>query len=68
MAYTELYFTDVLWPDFDTGELNLAIQDYSSRQRRFGKTSEQVIADSQEADSEKKANSQKETDSKGKGN
>jgi len=45
MAYTELYFTDVLWPDFDANELDKAIQDYSSRQRRFGKTSEQVIAD-----------------------
>ena len=45
MAYTELYFTDVMWPDFDANELNLAIKDYSSRQRRFGKTSEQVIAD-----------------------
>ena len=45
MAYTELYFTDVLWPDFNADELRLAIKDYSSRQRRFGKTSEQVIAD-----------------------
>ena len=45
MAYTELYFTDVLWPDFDSGQLNIAISDYSSRQRRFGKTSEQVLAD-----------------------
>lgn len=45
MAYTELYFTDVLWPDFDANELEKAISDYSSRQRRFGKTSEQVIAD-----------------------
>lgn len=45
MAYTELYFTDVLWPDFDEEELNKAIMDYSSRQRRFGKTSEQVMAD-----------------------
>ena len=45
MAYAELYFTDVLWPDFDAEHLNNAIQDYSSRQRRFGKTSEQVIAD-----------------------
>lgn len=45
MAYAELYFTDVLWPDFDAEQLNIAIQDYSSRQRRFGKTSEQVIAD-----------------------
>ncbi len=45
MAYAELYFTDTLWPDFDANELNLAIKDYSSRQRRFGKTSEQVIAE-----------------------
>ena len=45
MAYTELYFTDVLWPDFDEKELKKAIMDYSSRQRRFGKTSEQVQAD-----------------------
>ena len=45
MAYAELYFTDVLWPDFNTETLNTAIDDYSSRQRRFGKTSEQVIAD-----------------------
>ncbi|MEE9327042.1 MAG: polyprenyl diphosphate synthase [Cocleimonas sp.] len=45
MAYTELYFTDVLWPDFDETELDKAIKDFSSRQRRFGKTSEQVIAD-----------------------
>ena len=45
MAYTELYFTDVLWPDFGKVELQKAIDDYASRQRRFGKTSEQVIAD-----------------------
>lgn len=45
MAYTELYFTDVLWPDFNIEHLGAAIQDYSSRQRRFGKTSEQVIED-----------------------
>jgi len=47
MSYTELYFTDVLWPDFDTDELHIAISDFSSRQRRFGKTSEQVVADKQ---------------------
>ncbi|MCL4108011.1 UNVERIFIED_CONTAM: hypothetical protein GTU68_017039 [Idotea baltica] len=45
MAYAELYFTDVLWPDFNENHLVEAIQDYSSRQRRFGKTSEQVIAE-----------------------
>ena len=45
MAYAELYFTDILWPDFNKEYLTEAIQDYSSRQRRFGKTSEQVIAE-----------------------
>lgn len=45
MAYTELYFTDVLWPDFDADELKKAIKDFSSRQRRFGKTGEQVVAE-----------------------
>ena len=49
MAYTELYFTDVLWPDFNADELQKAIQDFSSRQRRFGKTGDQVIAESAEA-------------------
>jgi len=41
-AYAELYFTDTLWPDFDSGELERALADYQSRQRRFGKTGEQV--------------------------
>jgi len=36
-AYTEFYFTDVLWPDFDKKELLAAIEDYSQRKRRFGK-------------------------------
>ena len=35
-AYSELYFTDVLWPDFDEGELDKALQSYASRNRRFG--------------------------------
>ncbi len=35
-AYSEYYFTDVLWPDFDTGELDRALLEYSKRQRRFG--------------------------------
>ena len=42
MAYTELYFTEVLWPDFDENELYKAIYEYQKRERRFGKTSEQV--------------------------
>ncbi len=43
-AYAELYFTDVLWPDFDEIELNAAIGWYGERNRRFGKTSEQVMS------------------------
>ncbi|MES1982844.1 MAG: isoprenyl transferase [Pseudomonadota bacterium] len=42
LAYTELYFTDTLWPAFDRAALNLAIQSYQARERRFGRTSEQV--------------------------
>ncbi len=43
MAYTEIYVTDTLWPDFGKRELLKAIQDYQSRERRFGLTSEQLI-------------------------
>jgi undecaprenyl diphosphate synthase len=39
-AYTEFYFTDVLWPDFDKKELLLAIEEYSHRKRRFGRVFE----------------------------
>ncbi|MDX1654225.1 MAG: undecaprenyl diphosphate synthase family protein, partial [Candidatus Competibacteraceae bacterium] len=42
MAYTEFFFTDRLWPDFDDAALQEAIDDFSRRQRRFGKTGEQV--------------------------
>lgn len=42
LSYTELYFTDVLWPDFDEEELCKAIVDFQKRERRFGKTSAQV--------------------------
>ncbi len=41
-AYTEFYFTETLWPDFDKEELNAAVRAYQSRERRFGQTSEQV--------------------------
>jgi undecaprenyl diphosphate synthase len=41
-AYAELYFTDVLWPDFDERQLLLALLDFQGRQRRFGLTGEQV--------------------------
>jgi undecaprenyl diphosphate synthase len=41
-AYAELYFTDVLWPDFDEKELLTAFLDYQRRQRRFGLTEEQI--------------------------
>ena len=42
LAYTELYFTDVLWPDFTKDELYKALIDYQKRERRFGKTSQQL--------------------------
>jgi len=42
LAYTELYFTDVLYPDFNDDELERALAFYAGRQRRFGKTGEQV--------------------------
>ncbi|WP_257787270.1 polyprenyl diphosphate synthase [Acidihalobacter ferrooxydans] len=42
LAYTELYFTDTLWPDFDAAALDVAIDDFLKRQRRFGQTSEQI--------------------------
>jgi len=42
LAYTELYFTDVLWPDFSEDELNRAMDFFAGRQRRFGRTGEQV--------------------------
>jgi undecaprenyl diphosphate synthase len=42
IAYTELYVTETLWPDFDRPELLKAIADYQSRERRFGMTSEQL--------------------------
>ena len=45
LAYAELYFSDVLWPDFDAAELDAALLWYSSRQRRFGMTGEQVEAE-----------------------
>lgn len=42
LSYTELYFTDVLWPDFDRHELDRAIASYNMRERRFGRISEQL--------------------------
>lgn len=41
-AYAELYFSDKLWPEFDDAALDAAIEDYHSRERRFGKTSQQL--------------------------
>jgi undecaprenyl diphosphate synthase len=44
LAYTELHFTPMLWPDFDAAALDAAIEWYRQRERRFGRTSEQVHA------------------------
>jgi undecaprenyl diphosphate synthase len=43
MAYTELYFTYKLWPDFGKEDFYKAIIDFQKRERRFGKTSEQIL-------------------------
>jgi undecaprenyl diphosphate synthase len=46
MAYTELYFTDILWPDFDEAELRKAFDWFGQRERRFGRTSAQLASES----------------------
>ena len=53
LAYTELYFTDTLWPDFAVSELRMALEEYGRRQRRYGLTANQLdsSAQSQEEDS-----------------
>jgi len=43
LAYTELYFTDTYWPDFNAEDLDKAIASYKERERRFGRTSEQML-------------------------
>jgi len=43
LAYTELYFTDTFWPDFGRAELDAAILSYQQRERRFGRTSQQLL-------------------------
>jgi undecaprenyl diphosphate synthase len=45
LAYTEFYFTDTLWPDFDEEAFQAAIQSYQQRERRFGRTSEQLSSE-----------------------
>lgn len=47
LAYTELYFTELLWPEFDGAALDQAIESYRRRERRFGRTSEQLATGSQ---------------------
>jgi len=46
LAYTELYFTPTLWPDFDDAAFEAALASYHQRERRFGRTSEQLTTDS----------------------
>ena len=43
LAYTELYFTETLWPEFDHKEFQAALASYAKRQRRFGKTGDQIV-------------------------
>lgn len=49
LAYTELYFTDTLWPDFDIPDLEQALAAYAGRQRRFGYTGDQIAGSKQDA-------------------
>ena len=49
LAYTELHFTETLWPDFDGASLEKAFDSYRSRERRFGRTSEQLAAAKRDA-------------------
>lgn len=53
IAYTELYFTPVYWPDFTEEDLHKAIESYEKRQRRFGKTEAQVDASQQDSTKKK---------------
>ena len=46
LAYSEIYFTDVLWPEFDAAAFDAALLSYQQRERRFGRTSEQLTGDS----------------------
>jgi len=48
IAYSELYFCDTYWPDFNEEDLHRAIASYQSRQRRFGKTEAQIEAQNEE--------------------
>jgi undecaprenyl diphosphate synthase len=50
LAYTEFYFTDTYWPDFDAQALHLALASYTDRERRFGRTSAQLEPQSQKVD------------------
>ncbi|BBB66803.1 isoprenyl transferase [Undibacterium sp. YM2] len=51
LAYSELYFTDTFWPDFDAAALDLSISSYQNRERRFGRTSAQVSEQSAQQES-----------------
>jgi undecaprenyl diphosphate synthase len=46
LAYSELYFCDTLWPEFNAEALNAALTWYATRERRFGRTSQQLVAGS----------------------
>ena len=54
VAYTEFWFTDVLWPDYSAADLDEALAFFSKRQRRFGRTAEQVEANGTEMDMSKR--------------
>jgi undecaprenyl diphosphate synthase len=53
MAYTELYFADCYWPDFDAKAMELAIAEYYSRQRRFGLRSDESRIEGQSSEQDR---------------
>lgn len=55
LAYTELWFTDTLWPEFDATTLQRALDDYAARERRFGLTTDQLAASEQESEERRPA-------------
>ncbi len=53
LAYSELFFIETLWPDFSDSELEAALSWYAGRQRRFGKTGEQITEDASQTNTAK---------------
>lgn len=67
-AYAEFYVTDTYWPDFDEQELQLALESYAQRKRRYGQTDEQCVANPNNGSHHQNGNAQQETRANGQRN